>query len=356
MTPPRTPAEALAFLARARPSGIRLGLERVQAALRGARPPRARLPRAARRGHQRQGLHLRLRRRRACTPQGYRVGLYTSPHLVRVNERIRVDGEEISDELLGAAHPRGAGALPEAAASRPAHLLRVRHRGGPLALRAGAAWTSRCWRRAWAAGWTPPTPRARRSPRSPRSRFDHMEYLGHTLAAIAAEKAGILKPGVPGGGQPAGARGAGGASSAAARERGRAAARWRGATSRSSRERGRRTLRLPRAADLRRSRASRWACAGAPACRTRRWRSPAWSCSQARACRVSPESAARGARRGALARPAGGARRRSRRCVLDGAHNPAGVEVLLAALRRALPGPPRPPGLRRAGGQGPRGR
>ena len=28
---------------------------------------------------------------------GYRTGLYTSPHLVRINERIRVAGEEISD-------------------------------------------------------------------------------------------------------------------------------------------------------------------------------------------------------------------------------------------------------------------
>src|SRR5688572_18130093 len=27
--------------------------------------------------------------------------------------------------------------------------------------------------------------------------FDHQEYLGHTLAAIATEKAGIIKPGVP---------------------------------------------------------------------------------------------------------------------------------------------------------------
>ncbi|MEE8573911.1 MAG: folylpolyglutamate synthase/dihydrofolate synthase family protein [Thermodesulfobacteriota bacterium] len=29
---------------------------------------------------------------------GYRTGLYTSPHLINFNERIRVDGEEISDE------------------------------------------------------------------------------------------------------------------------------------------------------------------------------------------------------------------------------------------------------------------
>src|SRR2546430_17023749 len=28
---------------------------------------------------------------------GYRTGLYTSPHLERINERIRINGEEISD-------------------------------------------------------------------------------------------------------------------------------------------------------------------------------------------------------------------------------------------------------------------
>lgn len=31
---------------------------------------------------------------------GYRVGCYTSPHLLRYNERIRLNGEEVSDELL----------------------------------------------------------------------------------------------------------------------------------------------------------------------------------------------------------------------------------------------------------------
>src|SRR5690349_7720774 len=31
---------------------------------------------------------------------GYRTGLYTSPHLERINERIRVNGEEISDSAL----------------------------------------------------------------------------------------------------------------------------------------------------------------------------------------------------------------------------------------------------------------
>src|SRR3989344_2116826 len=31
---------------------------------------------------------------------GYKVGWYTSPHLIRFNERIRVDGKEIEDEEL----------------------------------------------------------------------------------------------------------------------------------------------------------------------------------------------------------------------------------------------------------------
>jgi len=34
---------------------------------------------------------------------GYRVGTYTSPHLLRYNERITINGEEISDQELCAA-------------------------------------------------------------------------------------------------------------------------------------------------------------------------------------------------------------------------------------------------------------
>ena len=31
---------------------------------------------------------------------GYRVGLYTSPHLIHYNERVRIDGEEAADDVL----------------------------------------------------------------------------------------------------------------------------------------------------------------------------------------------------------------------------------------------------------------
>src|SRR5260370_31795031 len=35
---------------------------------------------------------------------GYRVGLYTSPHLLRYNERVRLDGVPLSDARLCAAY------------------------------------------------------------------------------------------------------------------------------------------------------------------------------------------------------------------------------------------------------------
>lgn len=41
---------------------------------------------------------------------GYRVGLYTSPHLLRYNERIRIAGTEVEDEALAGAFARVEGA------------------------------------------------------------------------------------------------------------------------------------------------------------------------------------------------------------------------------------------------------
>src|SRR5664279_1913453 len=37
---------------------------------------------------------------------GYKTALYSSPHLVRINERIRVNGEAISDAEFGEMHDR----------------------------------------------------------------------------------------------------------------------------------------------------------------------------------------------------------------------------------------------------------
>ena len=38
--------------------------------------------------------------------QGYRVGAYTSPHILRYNERIRINGQAVADELICAAFER----------------------------------------------------------------------------------------------------------------------------------------------------------------------------------------------------------------------------------------------------------
>ena len=53
---------------------------------------------------------------------GFRTGLYTSPHLERMNERIRINGEEISDESFAAIFTRLQALIEELLA---AHKLRA---------------------------------------------------------------------------------------------------------------------------------------------------------------------------------------------------------------------------------------
>ena len=161
----------------------------------------------------------------ALRSAGFRTGLYTSPHLHTIRERIAVDGEPVTEEAF-------AGLV-----ARLAPLVTEFNRGGP-------------------ASETSPPSRLRRSTPSPFTErgqgvrygplttfemltamafihfrdsgcqlsvlevglggrldatnvvrplvcgitnisFDHVELLGNTLAAIAGEKAAIIKPGVP---------------------------------------------------------------------------------------------------------------------------------------------------------------
>src|SRR3712207_1558228 len=100
MTLPRTPAEALEFFSRLSPSSIKLGLERVQETLEALGHPERRYPVLHVAGTNGKGSTCAFSSA-ALHAAGHRVGLYTSPHLVRVNERIRVDGVEIEDEVFG---------------------------------------------------------------------------------------------------------------------------------------------------------------------------------------------------------------------------------------------------------------
>jgi dihydrofolate synthase/folylpolyglutamate synthase len=130
---------------------------------------------------------------------GARVGTFTSPHLERWTERFRVDGEEVAPAQLAAvvdqlrphvdALSRAGGAtLPSffdvttAAALLIFRALRVDH----VVLEVGLGG------RLDSTNAVTPAVCAITS-----IELEHTDLLGDTLAAIAAEKAGILKPGVP---------------------------------------------------------------------------------------------------------------------------------------------------------------
>src|SRR5258705_207792 len=98
----RTLAEWLAYQETLHPQSIDLGLERVHAvAMRlGLLPPAGRIAIVG--GTNGKGSTAALL---AALGQahGERVGLFTSPHLLRYQERIRVDGAEVADATLCAA-------------------------------------------------------------------------------------------------------------------------------------------------------------------------------------------------------------------------------------------------------------
>jgi len=129
---------------------------------------------------------------------GRRVGRYTSPHLSRVNERIAVDGREITDAALQAAVGRvreAAQALVRAGtiAAHPTYfealtaaaLVHFRARKVDVAvLEVGMGG------RLDATNVVDPAASAIVS-----VDLDHEAYLGRTLGAIAREKAGVLRSG-----------------------------------------------------------------------------------------------------------------------------------------------------------------
>ncbi len=134
---------------------------------------------------------------RALRQAGYRTGLYTSPFLQAYNERIRLDGAPVSDELLevygnqvldAAEALRGRGVYPTAFELGTALALMIfqARQVELMVVEVGLG------------GRLDPT-----NVITPLVSviaaigLDHMQLLGDTLEAIAGEKAGIIKPGVP---------------------------------------------------------------------------------------------------------------------------------------------------------------
>ena len=134
-----------------------------------------------------------------CRAGGIRTGLYTSPHLISITERINVDGNEISTAEfaeLATEVRRAADSLLtenkiEALPTFFEHvtaiaLLAFKKAGVKLAILEtglGGRLDATTVAGATTVAITPVA-------------MDHEEYLGHTLSEIASEKAAIIRPGV----------------------------------------------------------------------------------------------------------------------------------------------------------------
>ncbi len=124
---------------------------------------------------------------------GLRVHVTTSPHLVRFNERIRLAGTLVTDDALSAALDRVEAANGDA----PITVFEL--------LMAAGFWlfaevpADLCVLEVGLGGRFDATNVVARPAASAIASIsmDHRELLGDTLAKIAFEKAGILKPGVP---------------------------------------------------------------------------------------------------------------------------------------------------------------
>ncbi len=124
--------------------------------------------------------------------KGLRVARYTSPHLVDFRERIVVDGVPIGeddvvrfiDEHTPLVERIGASFFEATTALALLHFARSNVDVALIEVGLGGRLDSTNVVEPRAAGVTS-------------IGYDHMEYLGDTLEAIAGEKAGIFKPGVP---------------------------------------------------------------------------------------------------------------------------------------------------------------
>lgn len=134
-----------------------------------------------------------------CRAAGIKTGLYTSPHLVSITERIRIDGLEISPEDF-ARHATTVRTRAEELRDRKRiealptffeqvtaiALLAFREAGVEVAILEtglGGRLDSTTAANAAIVGITPIA-------------MDHEDYLGDTLESIAREKAAIIRPGV----------------------------------------------------------------------------------------------------------------------------------------------------------------
>ena len=182
----------LARLSALHPKAIDLSLGRVERLLARLGRPQDNLPPVIHvAGTNGKGSTLAIAR--ACLEAaGKRVHVYTSPHLVRFNERIVAAGREIGDAALEAL----AREAEEANAGEPITFFEITTAIAFLAFaRTEADFTLL---ETGLGGRLDATNAARPAVCAITAiGLDHQRWLGNTVAEIAAEKAGIAKPGAP---------------------------------------------------------------------------------------------------------------------------------------------------------------
>jgi len=182
--------EALDFLF-PRPTTIKFGLANTRALLKSLGNPHEVIPSIHIGGTNGKGSVSTLVAA-ALRESGWRVGLYTSPHLVSFRERIRVDGVPISHDAVAMWTERLLKPILERKATffeatTALAFADFAARGAEIAVvevGLGGRLDSTNVVRPLVSGVT-------------KIERDHMKYLGDTLEQIACEKAGIAKPGVP---------------------------------------------------------------------------------------------------------------------------------------------------------------
>jgi dihydrofolate synthase/folylpolyglutamate synthase len=183
------PLERLLGLARWERAGMRLGLDRIEALLAALDHPEAALRIVHIGGTNGKGSVAALTAA-ILRAAGLRTGLYTSPHLLEVTERVRIDGLAVPREVL-ARHAARIGPVLETGAATffeamtAVALAAFREAGveaAVLEVGLGGRWDATNVGQPLVSVVT-------------RIDYDHQDFLGRRLEEIAGEKAGIIRGG-----------------------------------------------------------------------------------------------------------------------------------------------------------------
>jgi dihydrofolate synthase/folylpolyglutamate synthase len=179
-------------LMRLHPKLIDLGLDRIERLLADVGAPHLKLPPVVHVAGTNGKGSLVAYLRAMAEAAGYRVHVYTSPHLVRFNERIRVAGELIDDQLLEDVLVEAEQANRE----QPITFFEITTVAAFLAFARVPADLAVLEVGMGGRMDTTNVVNPALSAITPIG-YDHTSFLGDTLEKIAAEKAGILKHAVP---------------------------------------------------------------------------------------------------------------------------------------------------------------